>query len=188
MYNQGPTVGRINPAFTGPQDGQYQPNKFGMGQPVPPPYYPNTGFQFPRADFNPNPSGYPNQPYGAPGGPHGPYAQQSYPGMSPYPQGEYGHNRVIVEPTVFVTPAPLLTSMPDYMCYSIFTMLFCCLPLGIAATVCSCNTRDANVSGQQELAVRSSRTAFILNNIALCLGILIITAAAILLLYMHRVF
>ncbi|XP_050979196.1 transmembrane protein 91 isoform X2 [Labeo rohita] len=95
---------------------------------------------------------------------------------------------VVVQPAVLMTPMPVVTAVPDYLGYSIFTMLCCCLPLGIAATIYSCSTRDANVSGQQELAVRSSRTAFILNNIALCLGILIITAAAILLLYMHRVF
>ncbi|KAK2874656.1 hypothetical protein QQF64_003385 [Cirrhinus molitorella] len=189
MYNQGPPVGRINPLFTDPQDEKDKSNKFRMGQPLPPPYYPNTGFQVPRVELYPNPSGHPNHPYGASGGPQGPYAQQSLPGMSPYPQGGYaGHTGVTVQPTVFMSPMPPAAPLPDYMCYSIFTLLCCCCPLGIAATVCSCNTRDANVVGQRELAASSSKAALILNNIALCLGILIITGVTVYLLYYYEIF
>ncbi len=138
MYNQGPIVGRTNPAFTGPQDEQDHLEKSRMGQSVPPPYYPNAEYLIPRV--NPNPSGYHNQPYGAPGGPQAPYAQQSYPGMPAYPQVAYvGQTGVTVQPTVFMTHTQPANPMPDYMCYSIFTMLFCCLPLGIAATASSCN-------------------------------------------------
>ncbi len=134
MYNQGPTVGRINPAFTGPQDEQDHVEKSRMGQSVPPLYYPNAGYQIP---VNPIPSGYHNQPYGAPGGPQGPYVQQLYPGMAVYPQVGYdGQTGVIVQPNVFV--APIVMAAPDYLGYSIFTLLFCCLPLGIAAVVYSC--------------------------------------------------
>ncbi|KTF85944.1 hypothetical protein cypCar_00043601 [Cyprinus carpio] len=158
-----------------------------MGQSVPPPYYPSAEYEIPRV--NPISSGYPNQPYRAPGVPQGPYAQQSYPGMAMYPQAAYvGQTGVTVQPTVFMTPTPQATPMPDYMCYSIFTLLCCCLPLGIAATICSCNTRDANLSGQRELAMSSSRAALILNNVALCFGILIITAATIVILYVYEVF
>uniref|UniRef100_A0A3Q3W9T5 Uncharacterized protein n=1 Tax=Mola mola TaxID=94237 RepID=A0A3Q3W9T5_MOLML len=32
---------------------------------------------------------------------------------------------------------PLVNPVNDYMCYSIFTMLCCCLPLGIAALIYS---------------------------------------------------
>ncbi len=132
MYNQGPIVGRINPAFTGPQDEQDQLDK-PMGQFVPPPNYPNAGYQVPRANLNPIPSGYPNQPYGAP------YVQQSYPGMSVFPQrAQLGHTEVTVQPAVFITPMSPAAPVPDYMCYSIFTMLCCFLPLGSAAVACSC--------------------------------------------------
>ncbi len=128
MYNQGPIVGRTNPAFTGPQDELDKPT----GQSVLPPYYPNTVYQIPRV--NPNPSGYHNQPYGAPGGP-----QQSYIGMSAYPQrAQLGHTEVTVQPAVFMTSMSPAAPVPDYMCYSIFTMLFCFLPLGSAAIACSC--------------------------------------------------
>ncbi len=136
MNNQGPIVGRTNPAFTGPQDEQDQLDK-PTGQFVPPPYHPNTVYQIPRV--NPNPSGYHNQPYGAPGGPQAPYAQQSYPGMSAYPQrAQLGHTEVTVQPAVFMTSMSPAAPVPDYMCYSIFTMLCCFLPLGSAAVACSC--------------------------------------------------
>uniref|UniRef100_H2LNM4 Si:ch73-343g19.4 n=1 Tax=Oryzias latipes TaxID=8090 RepID=H2LNM4_ORYLA len=46
---------------------------------------------------------------------------------------------VTVQPTVYVTQAPLGNPVSDYMCYSIFTMLCCCLPLGIAALIYSIN-------------------------------------------------
>ncbi len=124
MNNQGP-----NPAFTGPQE------KSRTGQSVPPPYYPNAEYQIPRV--NPNPSGYHNQPYGAPGGPQAPYAQQSYPGMSAYPQVAYvGQTAVTIQSTVSV--APIAMAAPDYLGYSIFTLLCCCFPLGIAAVIYSC--------------------------------------------------
>ncbi len=130
MYNQGP-----NPAFTGPQDEQDHLEKSRMGQSVPPPYYPNAEYLIPRV--NPNPSGYHNQPYGAPGGPQAPYAQQSYPGTSAYPQVAYvGQTAVTVQSTVSV--APIAMAAPDYLGYSIFTLLCCCFPLGIAAVIYSC--------------------------------------------------
>ncbi|KTF85946.1 hypothetical protein cypCar_00043600 [Cyprinus carpio] len=179
MYNQGPTVGRINPAFTDPQDEQDHLEKSRMGQSVQPPYYPSAGYQIPRV--NPISSGYPNQPYGAPVGPQGPYVQQSYPGRAVYPQAAYdGQTGVTVQPAVFM--APVLMAAPDYLGYSIFTMLCCCLPLGIAAIVYSCYTRDANLSGERELAMSNSRKAFILNNMALGIG-LTITAVSLILIF-----
>ncbi len=44
---------------------------------------------------------------------------------------------VTVQPAVFVIAAPLTDPVPDYLAYSIFTMLCCCLPLGIAALIYS---------------------------------------------------
>jgi len=88
--------------------------KSGMLQPTPPP-----GYQYIPAGY---PQSFPNQPV-----PQGPHAQGPYPGQSV----------VTMQPTVFVTAAPLADPVPDYLCYSIFTMLCCCLPLGIAALVYS---------------------------------------------------
>ncbi|KAK2874654.1 hypothetical protein Q8A67_021807 [Cirrhinus molitorella] len=76
--------------------------------------------------------------------------------------------------------SPMVTAIPDYLGYSIFTMLCCCLPLGIAATIYSCSTRDANMAGQREMAMSSSRVAFILNNVALGIGLTFFTLGIIL--------
>ncbi|XP_016137531.1 synapse differentiation-inducing gene protein 1-like [Sinocyclocheilus grahami] len=101
----------------------------------------------------------PNQPV-----PQGPYTQGPYPGQAV----------VTVQPAVFVTAAPLANPVPDYLGYSIFTMLCCCLPLGIAALIYSISTRDANFSGQRELAEKNSKTALILNHIGLGIGLVVI--------------
>ncbi|KAK2874657.1 hypothetical protein Q8A67_021810 [Cirrhinus molitorella] len=161
----------INPAFTGPQNDPDQSEKTSMGRPLPPPYHPNARYQVPSS--NPNLSGYPNQLYVAPGGPQGPYTQQPLQGMSAYPQVAYvGQTGVAIQPIVAVMP--IVVAVPDYMFYSIFTMLVCCLPLGITAVVFSCNTRNANLTGQRELALSSSKVAFILNNVALGVGLAIV--------------
>ncbi|XDV40899.1 hypothetical protein PO909_009896 [Leuciscus waleckii] len=72
--------------------------------------------------LQPTPPPPPDQPV-----PQGPYAQGPYPGQSV----------VTVRRTFFVTAAPQANPVPDYLCYSIFTMLCCCLPLGFAALVYS---------------------------------------------------
>lgn len=115
----------------------------------------------PPPAYQDNPAGYPHsfpsQPI-----PQGPYTQGSYPGQTV----------VALQPAVFVTAAPLASPVPDYLGYSIFTMLCCCLPLGIAALIYSCSTRDANYSGHRELAERSSKTTLILNHVSLGIGVL----------------
>ncbi|TRY81735.1 hypothetical protein DNTS_003822 [Danionella cerebrum] len=50
-----------------------------------------------------------------------------------YPNQAVPQAVVTVQPAVRVTTAPL----PDYLCYSIFTMICCCLPLGLAALIFS---------------------------------------------------
>ncbi|CAM4731340.1 hypothetical protein PO909_020076 [Leuciscus waleckii] len=93
-----------------------------------------------------------------------------YPGMSIYPQGPV-HTGVTVQPTVFMTSTPAPVNLPDYLFYSIFTLLCCCFPLGIAAVIYSISTQNANIAGQQDIATRSSRTTLILNNVALGIGL-----------------
>ncbi|XP_042165577.1 annexin A11-like [Oncorhynchus tshawytscha] len=155
-----------------PPPGWNPDEKSGMGQPAPPPYqdHPNAGYPAP-AGYPPNPQGYAPPPqYG--GAPGAPYSQ-------PYPQGQYspGHypqSTVTVQPTVFVTRGALPYPLPDYLGYSIFTMLCCCLPLGIAALIYSISTRDANNQGHQQIAEKNSRLARILNHTALGIGITVI--------------
>ncbi|KAK7119008.1 hypothetical protein R3I94_021004 [Phoxinus phoxinus] len=175
MYNQGPTIGRINASFIGAPDEQNPPQKPWMGPPAPQGSHPNT-------------SGYLSQPYTAQGGPQGPYTQQQqFQSMSIYPQRpNAGHTGVMVQPTVFMTTTkPVYVS--DYLCYSIFTLMFCFFPLGFAATIFSASTRDANMAGRQDLAIRSSRTALVLNNVALCIGLTIYTVTTLLLLWVYGV-
>uniref|UniRef100_A0A8C1W260 Si:dkey-33i11.9 n=1 Tax=Cyprinus carpio TaxID=7962 RepID=A0A8C1W260_CYPCA len=113
-------------------------------QPGPPPYQDHLR-QPPPGNFQ-STSGYQAQQYGA----SGPYGQGPYPGHAavtvqpavygPYAQGPYsGQTVVAVQPAVFVTATPLANPAPDYMGYSIFTMLCCCFPLGIVALVYSCS-------------------------------------------------
>ncbi|XP_016394168.1 tumor suppressor candidate 5 homolog [Sinocyclocheilus rhinocerous] len=117
----------------------------------------------PPPAYQANPAGYPpsfpSQPF-----PQGPHAQGPYPGQPV----------VAVQPAVFVTAAPLASQVPDYLGYSIFTMLCCCFPLGIAALIFSCSARNANYSGQRELAESNSKTALNLNHAALGIGLIVI--------------
>ncbi|XP_034031196.1 proline-rich transmembrane protein 1-like isoform X2 [Thalassophryne amazonica] len=127
----------------------------------PPPYQdtPYTGYQNP-------PQGPGFQPqYGG-----GPYGQQTYP-VGPEQQYPQQPGVIGVQPVVYVTQRPLGEPVNDYLGYSIFTMLCCCLPLGIAALIYSISTRDANSVGDQEKAERCSKTAKTLNNVALGIGI-----------------
>ncbi|XP_018582474.1 proline rich transmembrane protein 1B-like [Scleropages formosus] len=132
-----------------------QDNNLGLVYPPPPyqdqPQYPNQGGYYPAPQYH----------GGAPQGP-------------PYPQGP--QPAVIVQPTVYVTQTPLMHPLPDYLGYSIFTMLCCCLPLGIAALVYSISTRTANNHGQLEMAKTNSRLARNLNHAGLGIGIVIIVA------------
>ncbi|KAK9961393.1 hypothetical protein ABG768_009183 [Culter alburnus] len=94
----------------------------------------------------------------------------------PYP----GKSVVAMQPAVFVTAAPLANPEPEYLCYSIFTMLFCCFPLGIAALILSSSTRNANYSGQQVLAEKNSKTARTLNHVGVAIGLVFLVVFIIL--------
>ncbi|XP_052000685.1 dispanin subfamily A member 2b-like [Xyrauchen texanus] len=129
-----------------------QSNSSGIPQQAPPQYQdPNAGYPAPGS--YPMSSGYPSQPYGVPG----------------------GQPVVTVQP-MYVTATPLANPLPDYLGFSIFTMLCCCLPLGIAALVFSISTRNANTSGQQQLAEKDSKTARSLNYAALGIGLAFLVA------------
>uniref|UniRef100_A0A3B5ATP6 Uncharacterized protein n=1 Tax=Stegastes partitus TaxID=144197 RepID=A0A3B5ATP6_9TELE len=62
------------------------------------------------------------------------YGHQPYPMVHQYPAQP---GTVTVQPTVFVSAGPLANPVNDYLGYSIFTLLFCCLPLGVAALIYS---------------------------------------------------
>lgn len=145
---------------------EYPDEKSLMGQVPPPAYYdnPQLGYPQPGPGYPPQSQGFgPPPAYGGPG-----YGQQPYPTAQQYP-GQPA--TVTVQPTVYVTRGPLTEPVNDYLCYSIFTMLCCCLPLGIAALIYSISAREANHAGDRMVAERSSRMARTLNHVALGLGI-----------------
>ncbi|XP_014915130.1 synapse differentiation-inducing gene protein 1-like [Poecilia latipinna] len=93
------------------------------------------------------------------------------------------------QPGVFIVQ-PILQNhqagpINDYFCYSIFTMLFCCLPLGIAALVSSIATRNAIARRDWQMAVQSSRRALMLNHIALGMGISVIAIINVVIVIMY---
>ncbi|XP_032415532.1 synapse differentiation-inducing gene protein 1-like [Xiphophorus hellerii] len=59
----------------------------------------------------------------------------------------------------------------DYFSYSIFTMVCCFFPLGIAALANSIATRNAIARGERRMAELSSRWALMMNHAALGTGI-----------------
>ncbi|XP_048010221.1 synapse differentiation-inducing gene protein 1-like isoform X2 [Megalobrama amblycephala] len=141
-----------------PQGACNSSEKSGMLQPTsPPPAYQDNPAGYPTS--------FPSQPV-----PPGSDVQGPYPGQPV----------VAMQPAVFVTATPLTNPLPDYLCYSIFTMLFCCFPLGIAALVFSCSTQNANYSGQQALAEKNSKTARTLNHVGVAIGLVFLVLLIIL--------
>ncbi|XDV40813.1 hypothetical protein PO909_009814 [Leuciscus waleckii] len=134
-----------------------------VGQPLLPVQQdpPQYSIGFPPSESYPSTSGQPVQHYGAPAA------------SIQYIQGPYpGQTVVTVQPPVNVSFTPLTNPEPDYLPYSIFTLLCCCLPLGSAALVYSITTRDANVFGHQPIASKNSRMARILNHVSVAIGLL----------------
>ncbi|KAG6921446.1 hypothetical protein G0U57_007633, partial [Chelydra serpentina] len=137
--------------------------------PAQPPPYSNVP---PYADPPPllPPGGqFPTQSYGAaPVMP--PNAQGYYPPYNEDPnRGPMGY-----PPQQVILVSPPAAKEVDYLGYSIFTLLCCCLPLGIVALVYSIQTREANHAGNAAQAQRSSRMARIFNNTALGVGIVVL--------------
>ncbi|KAG8569943.1 hypothetical protein GDO81_014602 [Engystomops pustulosus] len=97
----------------------------------------------------------------------------------PYPppvttHTQYGqpspHVVVTTQPTSVVVPQPLYK---DHLSWSIVNMICCCLPLGIAALVFSIQTKDAIHRQDYPAAAQRSRSAYIINIVALVLGLCI---------------
>ncbi|KAJ8347552.1 hypothetical protein SKAU_G00261410 [Synaphobranchus kaupii] len=66
-------------------------------------------------------------------------------------------------------------SLPSsYLAWSIVNTLCCCLPIGVAAIVFSTRVNNAIATGDLTTAESASRTAKILNIVALVLGLIII--------------
>nr|XP_060639829.1 trafficking regulator of GLUT4 1-like [Anolis sagrei ordinatus] len=106
-----------------------------------------------------------------------PYSNASDGPMPPQYQPYYNPPgaRINSEP-VFQSSQTIVThgqtiSEPDYMAYSIFTILCCCLPLGIAALVYSVKTQEANRVGNKISAQKNSRLARNLAHTALGIGL-----------------
>lgn len=100
----------------------------------------------------------------------------------PYSMGQQyvGQPRIItMQPATYGTPASPQIPVNDYLGYSIFTMLCCCLPLGIGALIHSISTRDAIQRGDQMAAQRYSSTARTLNHAAMGIGLAVITGSVI---------
>ncbi|KAL8220130.1 UNVERIFIED_CONTAM: hypothetical protein K2H54_039359 [Gekko kuhli] len=111
-------------------------------------------------------------PANGPGNPAMPTQYQAYYA----PHGAVPGQGPVIQPplhTNFVVPVQP-TREPDYLAYSIFTMLCCCLPLGIAALVYSVRTRDANQTGNGAEAQRNSRMARNLAHSALGVGLVLV--------------
>ncbi|XP_058051495.1 transmembrane protein PMIS2 [Ahaetulla prasina] len=117
--------------------------------------------------------------------PMGPGAAAPLP--PPYGLPGPGYQPPIVQPqqTVLITPVYPSTE-PDYLAYSIFTMLFCCLPLGIAALVFSIQTREANHSGNNMAAQRNSKLARKFSHAALGFGIVLLIINIVILYQLRR--
>ncbi|XP_016137552.1 synapse differentiation-inducing gene protein 1-like [Sinocyclocheilus grahami] len=104
-------------------------------------------------------------------------SQQSQQYGAPVASGLYTPGSYLVQNVVTVQPTaevftPLANPLPEYMGYSIFTMLCCCMPLGSAALVYSLTTGDANMFGHQQIASRNSRMACIINHIIVAVGLI----------------
>nr|XP_008115494.1 PREDICTED: synapse differentiation-inducing gene protein 1-like [Anolis carolinensis] len=105
----------------------------------------------------PSPSGY-----GAP-----PPSYQSYgPPDAQFSQGPDFQS----QQTIFIIPEQP-TKEPDNLIFSIFTMLCCFFPLGIAALVFSIKTQVANNNGNVLSAQKNSRLSVIMARAALGFGI-----------------
>ncbi|KAJ8276617.1 hypothetical protein COCON_G00083690 [Conger conger] len=64
---------------------------------------------------------------------------------------------------------------PSFLAWSIFNTVCCCLPLGVVAIVFSSRVNNAVARGDLTAAESDSRTAKIVNIVALVLGVIILS-------------
>ncbi|XP_054854096.1 synapse differentiation-inducing gene protein 1-like [Eublepharis macularius] len=69
---------------------------------------------------------------------------------------------------------PSQRNIPTYLGLSIFNMLCCCLPMGIAALIYSLRVENASSIGDVDRASSSSRTARTLNIMGIVFGAIFI--------------
>uniref|UniRef100_A0A3Q2YQV9 Uncharacterized LOC109526322 n=1 Tax=Hippocampus comes TaxID=109280 RepID=A0A3Q2YQV9_HIPCM len=67
------------------------------------------------------------------------------------------------------------SAAPSYLAWSIFNTLCCCWPIGIAAIVYSSKVQNANATGNSVAAADASKTAKILNIVALVCGLILLS-------------
>ncbi|XP_062517905.1 synapse differentiation-inducing gene protein 1-like [Corticium candelabrum] len=77
-------------------------------------------------------------------------------------------------------PTIVPRQVTDYLPLSLFTMVYCCFPIGLFAFLYSMRVREANLLGDQTRAQRASRIVCVLNTLAITFGL--ITLLAVLLL------
>ncbi|KAH0631377.1 hypothetical protein JD844_005676 [Phrynosoma platyrhinos] len=75
---------------------------------------------------------------------------------------------------IFITPLQP-TKEPDNLIYSLFTLMCCFLPLGIAAFVFSIKTQEANRNGNATAAQKNSKLSRMMAHIAFGFGLVIWT-------------
>ncbi|XP_078662695.1 synapse differentiation-inducing gene protein 1-like [Branchiostoma floridae x Branchiostoma belcheri] len=92
-----------------------------------------------------------------------PYYTQQPPYNQQHPANmhRYGQPTTVVE---------ILVMPKDYFGLSIFTLLCCCLPVGVAALIFSYEVQSANAIGDVTRALKASNRAKVLNYVALGLG------------------
>ncbi|XP_062518261.1 synapse differentiation-inducing gene protein 1-like [Corticium candelabrum] len=64
----------------------------------------------------------------------------------------------------------LSSQVRDYLSLSLFTMMYCCFPIGLFAFFYSLKVREANLLGDQTQAQRASRIVRILNVVSVIVG------------------
>ncbi|XP_006813310.1 uncharacterized protein LOC102804995 [Saccoglossus kowalevskii] len=112
------------------------------------------------------------------------YSNQVCTGFARY-SNHFDHQAYIVsgpqfQHTVIIrSPEPLRNPPPDYLCSSILTTIFCFWPVGIFAVMKSFETRRSSTRGDENIAYSASRSARILNWIALSIGVALASATII---------